>query len=100
MPIVCTTKNIRRIKFSGKVGMSGFAPCGITTHNGVRILHICLLPLLRKSNIFGRGSVLGLLCLVLVLLSLGSIPKSLFTYNFLLITQKIIEVSLPLDTSG
>src|SRR5664279_5821398 len=58
-------KNIRGVIFSGKVIVSGGAPCGLTTHNGVGLLLFSRLPLLHKGNIFGRG---GRLLFLLILL--------------------------------
>src|SRR5664279_2782172 len=56
MTISSIHKNIRGIIFFGKVIMSGVAPCGLTTHNGVGFLPFSHLPLLHKDNVFGRGS--------------------------------------------
>src|SRR5664279_5132997 len=66
-------KNIRGVIFFGKVIMSGGAPCGLTTHNGVGLLLFSHLPLLHKDNIFGRGS--RLLLLLSLLLGLGNKAK-------------------------
>src|SRR5664279_1462817 len=84
-------KNIRGVIFSGKVIVSGGAPCGLTTHNGVGLLFFSH-PLLYKDNILGGGS--RLLLLLSLLLGLGNKSKTLLPNMILLIAQKVIETLL------
>jgi hypothetical protein len=74
-----------------------FGTYHITTHNGVLILFLSILPLLYKGNTFVR---MIKIFLVVVLPRLKNIPNPFIPKSFLLITQNLIEVFLQLDACG
>ena len=94
MPITSTAQHIRRVKVTGFVGGGGFALFDINTLHIVLLLLRITLSLFHKS-LLERGRSFGLVILLL-LLGLGSKPNPLLGYNFLLVSQKVVEVLLTL----
>ena len=90
MPITSTPQHIRRIKVAGFVGRGGIALLDIV----LLLLLGGTLSLLHKGLHEGRRSF-GLVILLLVL-GLGCEPNPLLGHNFLLVSQKVVEVLLTL----